>query len=383
MDAKKLKILMTTDTVGGVWNYSLELCRALIPHNLEIHLLGLGAMPDENQVKEVNKISNVIFYPSKLKLEWMENPWVDIEKTEKKIDALCKIIQPDLFHFNNYINKISERNIPKVTVYHSCVQTWWQAVKGCSVPQEWDDYVEHVGNSCNSSDVLIFPTNAIRKAAYKENQLHSEYKVISNAREMVFTGDAEKEKIILCTGRIWDEAKNLMLLCELADKLPWPIFVAGENADPNTSQKVTLNKVRFLGKLNSEELRYWLERTAIYINLALYEPFGLAVLEAAKAGCALALSNLETLKEVWQENALYFDPRKGEAIVETLLKLIEDNALRKDYQQKAKRQSSQYNGKAMGDSYYHLYESLLNKSRKNTGNVSKPNGKHLSILTTK
>ena len=38
---------------------------------------------------------------------------------------------------------------------------------------------------------------------------------------------------------------------------------------------------------------------------ALYEPFGLAVLEAAQAGCALVLSDIPTFRELWDGAALF------------------------------------------------------------------------------
>jgi len=359
-----MKILMTTDTVGGVWNYSLELCRSLFPYNVEIHLMSLGAFPSKKQIAEVKAIPNIAFYPTHFKLEWMENPWEDIEKTEEKIYRLCKIIQPDLLHFNNFVKSGRMWDVPVVTVFHSCVQTWWQAVNGENVPQEWNDYLELVEDSLNSSDLVIFPTEAIRNAAWAAHRIYTESLVVHNCRELAITGKAKKEKIILCTGRIWDEAKNLSLLCSLADQLPWPIYVAGATMKPNSSEKMELNNVRFLGKLNTEEMNYWLERTEIYVNPTLYEPFGLAVLEAAKARCALVLSNLETLTEVWGENALYFNPRNGREITEKLLHLIENDCERKEYQQKAKLHSHKYNGTVLGKSYFEIYQSLTNKEEK-------------------
>lgn len=376
MDGKKLKVLMTSDTVGGVWTYALELCRALKPYDIDIHLLGLGAMPDDHQKKEVKLFKNVTFYPTNLKLEWMEDPWEDVLKAEKKIETIVKLVTPDVFHFNNYISETVSFNIPKITMYHSCVQTWWQAVKGCQAPTAWEPYMSHLQNACNTSEVVIFPTEAIQKMAYQAHSLTAPYEVIYNARNMVIADSAVREKIILCTGRIWDEAKNLMLLCEVADQLPWPVYVAGDDQHPGTSKKMVLNNVRFLGKLSSEELKYWLERTEIYINPALYEPFGLAVLEAAKKGCALALGNLDTLQEVWQDNALYFDPRKAEDIMEVLMNLIKDDSLRSDYQKRAKSHSKRYNLKTMGASYHQLYRSLVEKR---AAAKSKLNGKRFQI----
>ena len=60
----KLKVLMTTDTVGGVWVYSLELCKALESQGVEIYLAALGAWPSPAQEKAVESLKNVRFYRS-------------------------------------------------------------------------------------------------------------------------------------------------------------------------------------------------------------------------------------------------------------------------------------------------------------------------------
>lgn len=129
------KIIMTTDTIGGVWTYSMELCAALRDYPVEIHLVGLGGYPSKSQKKEVEKLKNVTFYPKNYKLEWMENSEKGTVQTEWKIYELCKRIQPDLLHFNNYVRDGRIWGIRKITVFHSCVQTWWQAVKGEQVPE--------------------------------------------------------------------------------------------------------------------------------------------------------------------------------------------------------------------------------------------------------
>ncbi|NJL95480.1 MAG: glycosyltransferase family 4 protein [Anaerolineae bacterium] len=43
MPSTKLSVLMTTDTIGGVWTYSLELARALPPAGITINLATMGA----------------------------------------------------------------------------------------------------------------------------------------------------------------------------------------------------------------------------------------------------------------------------------------------------------------------------------------------------
>ena len=40
-----MRILMTTDTVGGVWSFTKELSRGLLENGCEVALVSLGRMP--------------------------------------------------------------------------------------------------------------------------------------------------------------------------------------------------------------------------------------------------------------------------------------------------------------------------------------------------
>lgn len=356
------KIIMTTDTIGGVWTYSMELCAALRDYPVEIHLVGLGGYPSKSQKKEVEKLKNVTFYPKNYKLEWMENSEKGTVQTEWKIYELCKRIQPDLLHFNNYVRDGRIWGIRKITVFHSCVQTWWQAVKGEQVPESWNSYLELVENALNSSDVAVFPSKAIRDKAFELHRISPTSVVIPNARTKKRRPEEPKEKIILCCGRIWDEAKNLSLLCSIAPELPWPVYVAGDNKNPNADDEKELENVRFLGKLTPEEVQCWMNHTPIYVNAAHYEPFGLAVLEAANSGCALVLSDIDTLREIWGDSTLYFNPNDADSLREVLLQLIEDSEKLFDYQQRAEVRAERYNPEDFGRTYFQLYQKLISEN---------------------
>ncbi len=353
---------MTTDTLGGVWNYSITLIKALKDYPIEIHLIGLGGLPSKNQLLEISFCDRVKFYPSNLKLEWMEHP--NTRGIETLLVYLCDKIDPDLIHFNNYVNPEPFWGRPTITVFHSCVQTWWKAVKKEPAPQKWNGYYKLVESALCNADQLVFPSQAIQHVAQKEYRLNRETVVIPNAcdpSENTEIAPIEKEGFIFCTGRIWDEAKNLQFLCTIARDLPWPIYVAGENRHPERAEESPLPNVRFLGKLSSEEINYWFDKAGIYINPALYEPFGLAVLEAAQAGCALALSHIDSLAEIWKDAALYFDPGNPEDMKAILRYLIVNPDQRNFYQKKAKRHASRYNSKTFGKRYFELYRSTINK----------------------
>jgi glycosyltransferase involved in cell wall biosynthesis len=359
MEENKMKILMTTDTVGGVWTYSLELCKALSDHNIQVHLAAMGAWPTAEQEREASKMANIVLYKSDYKLEWMQDPWEDLEKAHKWITSIYQTIHPDVVHFNNYAHIENFWSCPIITVYHSCVQTWWQAVKGTSAPSTWSRYTALVKDSLNASDMVVSPTNAILEKAVRVHEVKSPTEVIYNGREINFSEEVEKEDFILCMGRIWDEAKNLRALSGIAKNLPWPVYIAGNNINPNTGKEVEIENVHFLGELSSEEAVNIMQRASIFASPTKYEPFGLAILEAAKAGCALALSEIETLKELWSSAASFFDPENSEDTQQKILQLIEDKEHRKVMAEKACAQSEAYNLQKMGSEYAALYKRLI------------------------
>ena len=355
---------MTTDTVGGVWVYSLELCRALARYGVEVHLAAMGAWPSPAQQVTVEKMPNVLLYKSDFRLEWMKDPWQDVEQSRKWINSIYHTIQPDIVHLNNYAHVENDWRAPVITVFHSCVQTWWQAVKGKAAPHAWDKYNRTVKESLEASDVVVGPTRAILEKAKNIHQFSSESKVIHNGRCIFSTEERPKEEFILCMGRMWDEAKNLPLLSKIAAKLPWPVYVAGERVNPDTGKECTAENVKFLGKLSPEEVQQWMQRASVFVSPTRYEPFGLAILEAAHNGCALVLSELDTLKELWQEAALFFDPEDEKDAEKMALLLLDNPLFLKELSVRAKERAADFSAEKMGAAYFDLYTEIANKEHK-------------------
>ena len=79
---------------------------------------------------------------------------------------------------------------------------------------------------------------------------------------------------------------------------------------------------RLLGVLHPEEMRRHLAEAAIFASPALYEPFGLTVLEAAAAGCTLVLGDIASLRENWEGAAIFLPPADASAWQVTLTRLI-------------------------------------------------------------
>ncbi|HEY1143010.1 MAG TPA: glycosyltransferase family 1 protein, partial [Sphingomicrobium sp.] len=66
------RVLLTTDAVGGVWTYTVELARALSALGVEPVVATLGPSPDENQSRE---LAGANLFDTGLPLDWLaENP---------------------------------------------------------------------------------------------------------------------------------------------------------------------------------------------------------------------------------------------------------------------------------------------------------------------
>jgi len=357
--ADRLKILMTADTVGGVWTYTVSLCKALEKYNTEVHLMTMGGKPVKQQSDQIRSLKNVHLYCSDYKLEWMENPWENVQQAAIWIKEVYEKVQPDIIHFNNYgqVNQIWD--CPVVTVFHSCVQTWWEAVKRENLPNEWKKYKEIVKQALFSSDILIAPTKAILDQAHKAYGKTGFAKVIYNGSGSKAYSTQKKERFILTAGRIWDEAKNISLLSRIAKQLKWPVYVAGTH----NKNEEEFENIHFLGQLPPEVLQELMLKAVLFVMPAKYEPFGLAILEAARAGCTLALGNIDTLNEIWGETALYFDPFNDEEALLVLQQLIEDKELRTELAKKSMKRAQSFTEQKMAENYFEVYKSLI-KQRK-------------------
>src|SRR5690606_21217961 len=103
-------------------------------------------------------------------------------KAKKWIAAIYHTVRPDLVHFNNFAHLDTLGDCPIITVYHSCVLSWWKAVKGVAAPGSWNIYRRWVANALKASDVVVSPSHAMRKQWEGIHRIGSASLVIHNGR---------------------------------------------------------------------------------------------------------------------------------------------------------------------------------------------------------
>ncbi len=353
------RVLMTADTVGGVWTYALDLARVLAPHGVVVSLATMGRLPNPSQCAEAASVPTLTLYPSEYALEWMPDPWDAVVRAGEWLLALEAEIRPDIVHLNGYAHGHLPWQSPTLIAGHSCVLSWWQAVHGQNAPANWDRYRAEVTRGLEAASVVAAPTQAMLSALGTYYGPLENTCVVPNGRDAsLFTPGDGKELFVFSAGRLWDDAKNIRALAEIAPRLPWPVCVAGDMAHPSGGE-CRFDGVRLLGCLRPGQVADWMARAAIYALPAKYEPFGLSALEAGLSGCALVLGNIESLREVWGDAALFVPPDDRNALVAAIRRLVENEGLRSEFAARALARARTYTLERMARGYLEAYRTLL------------------------
>jgi glycosyltransferase involved in cell wall biosynthesis len=128
-----------------------------------------------------------------------------------------------------------------------------------------------------------------------------------------------------------------------------------------------------MGELSDPDLRRLYARAAVYAATSLYEPFGLAPVEAALSRCAIVANDIPTFRELWQDSVLYFRRNDPRNLCETLERVLNDSNLQQRYGELAyQRALNLFTAERMVDDYCALYASLVEPrgSQTNTARVA-------------
>jgi glycogen(starch) synthase len=345
-----VKVLMTADTVGGVWTYALELADALAARDVEVSLVALGAPLDASKRAELRASRVARAYAEPCALEWMSDPWSDVERTGEWLLEIATDLEPDLVHVNGYAHAALPWEAPVVVVGHSCVLSWHEAVRGRPAGPEWSRYRKAVERGLASASLLVAPTRAMLDELVRLYEPPCRRTVVLNGRRRSNVS-AAKEPFVLAAGRVWDEAKNVQALARVAPRLGWPVVVAGEGGP--------IVGARAVGFVSRSKVDALFARAAIFAAPARYEPFGLAALEAGLAGCALVLGDIPSLREVWDAAALYVPPDDEEQLAHVLDRLTHDEGEVGRLGTRARERAFELTPERMANGYLREYRRVL------------------------
>ena len=356
---ERLKILLTADAVGGVWQYSLDLARGLRGLGIDTLLAVLGPSPTEEQLASAGGVPGLQIIDTGLALDWLAEDAAQLQEAACEIARLAGESGADVIQLNTpALASLADFPAPVVAVQHSCIATWWEAVRGTELPDDFAWRTELVANGLAAADAVVTPTAAFAEMTRRRYGLAQPPRTVHNGRTPLKLPNAAPHDFVLTAGRLWDEGKNVVTIDRAAGGLGVPAHAAGPVQGPN-GVAVMFGNLHCLGNLGEEGLARWLAAKPVFVSAALYEPFGLAVLEAAAAGCPLILSDIPSFRELWNDVAIFVPARDETGFTAAINRVVGDDFQRSLMGAAAKERAARYTPGAMASQMAAIYRSLL------------------------
>ena len=333
---------MTADAVGGVWTYAVDLARGLRAHGVETTLLVNGPAPGAPP-------ADVPVIATGLPLDWLATRPKAVTAAGEALASLAGELGAEMIQLNSPAYAAGVRfPAPVIGVQHSCTATWWRAVRGDEPwPADFDWRFDLARRGLLACDRTVAPTSAFAAAVQAEYALGEAPVAVWNGRSAApEEARTHEDAYVFTAGRLWDESKGMAVLDAAASRLSTPVLAAGPLAAPG-GEEARFTHLQAVGVLAAPELRRRLAGAAVFVSPSLYEPFGLAVLEAAQANLPLVLADIPTFRELWDGAAVFTPPHDAAALAQVLETLLADPARRETLGTAARERSRRYSAEAM------------------------------------
>jgi glycogen(starch) synthase len=355
-----MKILLTTDTVGGVWDHTVTLARELDAVGHEVLVAVIGEPRDE-RLAALPAGVQVVWRA--YRLEWMQDAADDVRAAGEWLAGLAGVWSPDIVHLNQIAYAVHPFGAPVLVGVHSDVISWWPHVNGVEAPEaEWGAYRGWLRAGLRAADAVVTPT-AYQGALVLRYYGMEVTRVIHNGIHFVDDEPHPRDgRMVLSVGRLWDRGKGVDLLDEaaglLGDEAP-EVHVIGETVAPH-GETFSVRNVTAHGRVERAQVDEWMRRAGVYVAPSRYEPFGLAPLEAALHGCALVLSDIGTFRELWDGCAEFFPSGDARALAQAIRRVCNDDARRARLARAARtRAARRYTARRMASEYIDLYHQMI------------------------
>lgn len=353
-----MKLFLTTDTVGGVWDYTEALARELSDGGHRVLLAVIGR-PSEERLSRLPAGVEVVW--REYRLEWMPDGADDVEAAAAWMRELATLWGAEVVHLNQMAYATHHFPAPTLVVVHSDVLSWFSETLGAEAPPEWGEYAGWVRRGVLAADVLVTPSRWQSDLVRRHYGRGADLVIHNGVRPPAGEPAAERAPMVLSAGRAWDDAKGMDVLdraLEILGAAAPEGHLLGALEGPQ-GQRFTPRRLRAHGQVERAEIDAWMARAALYAGCSRYEPFGLAPLEAALHGCALILSDIPSFRELWEDCALFFPRGDPAALAEAIAALHTDPDRRATLAAAARtRALRRYTAERFTRAYLRLYERM-------------------------
>ena len=361
-----MRLLITTDAVGGVWTFTRELTEGLLACGHAVAHVTIGRAPGSAQADWCEQTarlygSQFLHETVDVPLEWMAANTSAYDAAEASLLTLAQAFRADLVHANQFCFGALPVGVPKVVTAHSDVMSWAEACRPAGLVESgWlHQYRELVSTGLGGADRVVAPTHWMADTLSRSFGCTKPVHVVLNGRTVPLVDEEQSLRKLqaVTAGRWWDEGKDLRVLEGLEAVMP--VQIAGEAAFDG-DQATTPSGVTMHGLLSEPSLLALFRQSAVYVATSIYEPFGLAPLEAALCGCAVVANDIPSLREVWGDSAIYF--RGAEQLRLLLDRLVAEPDVLRSARLRSRARGLQLSAMKMVDGYLELYTALLEEA---------------------
>ncbi|HEY1606847.1 MAG TPA: glycosyltransferase family 4 protein [Allosphingosinicella sp.] len=361
MNQGHFRVLITADAAGP-WQHGLDLAGGLARLGIETLIAVTGPPLSEEQREAAAAMPMLTLVETGFALGGPAEDDAALALAREGIARLARAACVDLVQLDNAaLAAEAAFDVPVVVAHRNCLVTWWRAVNGTGLPEEFAWRSRLVARGLAAADRVVTPTAAFAEMVQHCYRLADRPFAVHDGRAPLAAPSAALHDFVFTAGRLWDEGKNLGTIDAAAGAIAVPVHAAGPIEGPNGA--VMFDNIHCLGPLGDAERGRWLSARPVFVSAAFYEPCGLSVLEAAAAGCALILSDIPAFRELWDGVATFIPPRDERAFTDAIASLVGDDFERAVQGRAAKERACRYTPDAMAAQMAALYRSLLPKVR--------------------
>ena len=290
------------------------------------------------------------------------------------IPKLIFKVKPDLCHFLHF-NVPLLINRPFVVTIHDTVMHRSKGLESTTLnpllyfPKRLG-YKLVFAEAVKKAKKIIVPSNFVKKEILKEFKIKEEkVTVIYEGFNEIFlkTKSSKQPPYFVYAGNAYPH-KNLERLVEAAKYIKTNlIIVSARNVFVERLEKLIKSQnaqeyVKILGFLPDEELAGIYRNSMGFIYPSLFEGFGLQGLEAMASGTLLLASDIPVFKEIYKDNAIYFNPFDFSSIaraMETVLTMEKEK--REAVIAEAQKFVQKYSWSKMAQETLKIYESCISR----------------------
>lgn len=291
-----------------------------------------------------------------------------------EIPKIVNKIKPDFTHYLHFnVPLFSPR--PYLVTIHDMIMHSSKGLSSTTLP--WYLFmIKRIGykisfwKTVKSAKKIISPSETVKKELKKYFNI-SKNKIVLvplGINEKFFnTKKVKKENYFLYVGNAYPH-KNLVHLIKAVKKINAKlVIVTSRNIFYKRLKKeIEKNKantnVDLLSYVEDEKLFNLYKKATAFVYPSLIEGFGFQGLEAMASNTLVLCSDIEIFREMYKNNAVYFNPKSMEDIANSLEKVINMRSSEKEKRlQKAQNHAKNFTWSQTAKQTLNIYEELLER----------------------